>query len=71
MAFEAEPLRYVIQDVNRYSQRPIVIADARLGDLQITGTVFQTNVLGWVQSLEAAFGIHADIQADRITLRSN
>ncbi len=71
MAFEAEPLRYVIQDVNRYAQRPIVIADARLGDLRITGTVTEANVLGWVRSLEAAFAIRADIQPDKIVLRSD
>jgi len=71
MAFEAEPLRYVIQDVNRYAQRPIIIAEPRLGDLRITGTVTEANVLGWVRSLEAAFDIHADIQPDKIILRSD
>jgi transmembrane sensor len=71
MAFEAEPLRYVVQDVNRYAQRPIVIADARLGDLRITGTVTEANVIGWIRSLEAAFDIHADIQPDKIILRAD
>jgi transmembrane sensor len=71
MAFEAEPLRYVVQDVNRYAQRPIVIADARLSELRITGTVTEANVVGWVRSLEAAFDIHADIQPDKIILRAD
>jgi transmembrane sensor len=69
IAFEAEPLRYVVQDVNRYADKPIVIADARTGDLRVTGTVTEANILGWVNSLEAAFGIHADIQSDQIVLR--
>jgi len=69
MAFEAEPLRYVVQDVNRYADKPIVIADARTGDLRVTGTVTEANILGWVNSLGAAFGIHADIQSDQIVLR--
>ncbi len=69
LAFEAEPLRYVVQDVNRYAHKPIVIADERTGDLRVTGTVAETNITGWVGSLEAAFGIHADIQADQIILR--
>jgi transmembrane sensor len=69
MAFEAEPLRYVVEDVNRYADKPIVIADSRTGDLRVTGTVAEANILGWVNSLEAAFGIHADIQADQIVLR--
>jgi transmembrane sensor len=68
MAFEAEPLRYVVQDVNRYSDKPIVIADARTADLRVTGTVTEANVIGWLHSLESAFGIHADIQPDRIVL---
>ena len=69
MAFEAEPLRYVVQDVNRYADKPIVIADERTGDLRVTGTVTEANILGWVNSLESAFGIHADIQSDQIVLR--
>lgn len=69
LAFEAEPLRYVVQDVNRYAHKPIVIADERTGDLRVTGTVAETNIMGWVGSLEAAFGLHADIQADQIILR--
>ena len=69
LAFEAEPLRYVVQDVNRYAEKPIVIGDARTGDLKVTGTVAEGNIMGWVGSLEAAFGIHADIQADQIVLR--
>lgn len=69
LAFEAEPLRYVVQDVNRYAEKPIIIGDTRTGDLRVTGTVGEGNIMGWVGSLEAAFGIHADIQADQIVLR--
>ncbi len=69
LAFEGEPLRYVVEDVNRYTDKPIVIADARTGDLRVTGTVTEANIVGWVNSLQAAFGIHADIQTDQIVLR--
>jgi transmembrane sensor len=71
LAFEAEPLRYVVQDVNRYAEKPIVIADSRTGDLRVTGTVTEANIIGWVNSLQAAFGLHADIQSDRIVLRAD
>jgi len=71
LAFEAEPLRYVLQDVNRYTTKPIVMADSRIGDLRVTGTITETNIVGWVNSLQAAFGVHADIQTDRIVLRWN
>jgi len=69
LAFEAEPLRYVVQDVNRYTDKPIVIADEHTGDLRVTGTVTEANIVGWVNSLQAAFGIHVDIQTDQIVLR--
>jgi transmembrane sensor len=69
LAFEAEPLRYVVQDVNRYTDKPILIADDRTADLQVTGTVAESNILGWINSLQAAFGIHADIQSNQIVLR--
>ena len=69
LAFESEPLRYVVQDVNRYASKPIVLADARMGDIRVTGTVTETNIIGWINSLQAAFGIRAQIDADRIVLR--
>lgn len=69
MAFEGESLRYVVQDVNRYASKPIVIADERTAELRITGTISSTNVLGWVMSLQPAFGVRAEIEPDRIVLR--
>jgi transmembrane sensor len=69
LAFEAEPLRYVIQDVNRYATKPIVLADERTGDIRVTGTVTEANIVGWINSLQTAFGIRSEIDADRIILR--
>jgi transmembrane sensor len=69
IAFEAESLRYVVEDVNRYTSKRIVIADEGTAALKITGTVMSNNVMGWVLSLKSAFGISADVQADRIILR--
>ena len=69
LAFESEPLRYVIQDVNRYTVKPIVLADERTGDIRVTGTVTEANIIGWINSLQAAFGIHSEIETDRIVLR--
>jgi len=69
LAFESEPLRDVIQDVNRYASKPIVLGDERTGDLRVTGTVTQANIMGWINSLQAAFGIRAEVDADRIVLQ--
>jgi len=69
LAFRGEPLRYVLEDVNRYAAKPIVIEDRAVGDLEITGTVSGDNVAGWVSSLESAFGLEAVEEPDRVVLR--
>lgn len=48
----AEPLKYVVADVNRYSAAHITVRDAAVGELQITGTVFDNDIDGWLRSLE-------------------
>jgi len=71
LAFESEPLRYAVQDVNRYATRPIVIADEQTAQLLVTGTVTNNNIMGWVTSLHAAFGIRVDVRPDQIVLSRN
>jgi transmembrane sensor len=70
LAFHLQPLRYVIEDVNRYSSKPIVLEGAGLGSLVITGTVERANISGWVGSLERAFDLEAVEEADRIVIRA-
>ncbi|HEY5760853.1 MAG TPA: FecR domain-containing protein, partial [Steroidobacter sp.] len=70
LAFRMQPLRFVLEDVNRYATKPIVLADPALGDLKITGTVAASNVSGWVASLKAALDIVAIEEPDRIVLRA-
>jgi transmembrane sensor len=70
LAFHLQPLRYVIEDVNRYAPKPIVLASDNVGTLMITGTVERENIAGWVKSLERAFDLQATEEADQITLRA-
>ena len=70
LAFRLQPLRYVLEDVNRYATKPIVLASEPLGTIQITGTVERTNIAGWIGSLELAFGLQATEEPDRIVIRS-
>jgi len=70
LAFRMQPLRFVLEDVNRYTTKPIVLADPALGDLQITGTVAASNVSGWVASLKAALDVVAVEEPDRLVLRA-
>ena len=68
LAFRMEPLRYVVEDVNRYVPKPIILGDDRLGTLVITGMVTRENIDGWIQSLERTFSLHAVEESDRIVL---
>ena len=68
LVFRSEPLRYVIEDVNRYSLKPVVLEDESIGDIRITGTVLGGSVGGWIASLENAFALRAVEGPERIVL---
>ncbi len=68
LAFRLQPLRYVLEDVNRYAPKPIVLDDQDLGTLLITGMVTRENVDGWIESLERGFALRATEEPDRIVL---
>lgn len=70
LAFRLQPLRYVLEDVNRYARKPIVLDGPGLGSLVITGTVERDNIPGWVSSLERAFDLAASEESDRIVIRA-
>ena len=70
LAFHLQPLRYVLEDVNRYANKPIVLETESMGALVITGTVERENIGGWVKSLEHAFDLQATEEADQIVLRA-
>jgi transmembrane sensor len=52
LQYLGEPLKFVIADVNRYSTEQITIAEGRVGELLVSGTVFEKDVAGWLASLE-------------------
>jgi transmembrane sensor len=70
LAFRLQPLRYVLEDVNRYAHKPIVLESESMGALVITGTVERENIGGWVKSLEHAFDLQATEEAGQIILRA-
>jgi len=70
LAFHLQPLRYVVEDVNRYASKPIVLEGDTVGALVITGTVERSNIAGWVGSLERAFDLEASEEPDRIVIRA-
>jgi transmembrane sensor len=52
LEYIGEPLKYVVTDINRYAQRPIRIADPQVGELLLTGTVFEDSIDVWLRSVE-------------------
>jgi transmembrane sensor len=70
LAFRLQPLHYVLEDVNRYAAKPIVLDGSGLGGLLITGTVERDNIAGWVSSLERVFDLQSTEEAERIVLRA-
>ncbi|MEJ0038991.1 MAG: FecR domain-containing protein [Gammaproteobacteria bacterium] len=69
LTFRAQPLRYVIEDVNRYSAKPIMIEDERLAARLFTGTVAANNVKAWLGGLQSAFEIEAVEEPERVLLK--
>lgn len=68
LQYAAEPLRYVIADLARYSKVPIEIAGARTGDLLVTATVREDDLHGWLQGLEKALPVTVTFEDERITI---
>lgn len=51
------PLSSVIEDVNRYSEREIIIGDSSLSDIKFTGTVLSDGIDNWLRGLSVAYPI--------------
>lgn len=68
LEFVNEPLSSVIDNVNRYSARPIHLADPALGKLTFTGTVEVDTIDSWVSALPRVFPVHVETYTDRLEL---
>ena len=68
-----EPLRHVIEDVNRYWHRQIIF-DRDTGDLLYTGDVVQSQIDAWAHNLPQIFPVEVsdtDLQHVLIRIRSD
>lgn len=52
-----EPLSGVVADLSRYSTRRIIVGDAKVANMRVTGIVFLDNINGWLASLESTFPV--------------
>jgi transmembrane sensor len=71
LTFDDQPLRYVIETVDRYSSRRIVVSP-EAGALRFSGIVFDNGIDDWLQSLKAIFPVTIEERgaAVRIDIRS-
>ncbi|WP_286829003.1 MULTISPECIES: FecR family protein [Kordiimonas] len=66
--YHETPLSVVVQDLNRYFNAPLEIADAQLADLPVSGTFNLTDQDVVVDALESAFSIDAVKRLDGVIL---
>lgn len=70
LEYRDEPLQSVVEAVNRYAKRPVVIADAHLGALTYTGTVKIDSADAWALGLPDAFPLVVHInEQNQIVLK--
>ncbi len=61
LTFDDQPLRYVVETVDRYSTRHIVVSSSA-GALHFTGIVLENDIDDWIQSLEVIFPVTIEEQ---------
>lgn len=70
LSFHDTPLAAAVAEFNRYGARPLVIADAAVGQIRIGGNFRWSNADAFARLLEEGFGIRVERQGDRIVLHS-
>lgn len=70
LVFHDTSLRDAVAEFNRYNARKIVVADERVGALRIGGHFRWDNLDAFVRLLERGFPVRAEVDAERIVLRS-
>jgi transmembrane sensor len=57
LIYRDEPLREVLADVARYSNRRIVVTDSAMISQRFTGAVYKDSIAEWIQSLDKGFPV--------------
>ena len=65
VVFNDEPLGQVVEEINRYSTRKVLLEDPTLADLRVSGVFQAGSVGGFVTALDAAFPVASRSDADR------
>lgn len=68
LVFDDQPLRYVVDAINRYSTQRIIV-DPSAGILRFSGTVFDDDIDDWLKSLEVIFPVTETEQGRSVYIR--
>jgi transmembrane sensor len=68
LEFIDEPLSVVIANLNRYSTRPLHIADSDLGKLSYTGSIRTDAIDSWLSALPQVFPLRVNKDANGVIL---
>lgn len=68
LVYRDEPLRDVLADIGRYTDRDIIVAESLSMNTHFTGTVFKDGIIEWLQSLPNAFPVTVTINGLLITV---
>jgi transmembrane sensor len=71
LRFVNQPLRNVIEDVNRYSDSKVSIADAALGEQLYTGTIYPERIGDWLNALQEIFPLRVKRKGGGILLEES
>lgn len=70
LVFDDEPLATAVERMNRYSEKPLVVADARTAGLRISGVFRAGDTVAFTQGLQVAFGVRAHETAREVALQA-
>lgn len=70
LEFVGDSLDSVLAAVDRYTRRPIVLADPELGQIAFTGTIFLDSIDQWIDSLPKVLPVAVERGGSSVTLRS-
>ena len=72
LVFEDEPLRTVVERINRYARTPVTVADDKVGNLRISGVFNTGDVTAFIDAVTRYLPIKAVRTGDRaISLRAD
>lgn len=66
LEFHGDPLSAVVDNVNRYTARPVILHGETLGMLRYTGTIEVRSLEEWVHALPTIFDVRVVAKADGV-----